>query len=139
MACDRKELTEGAAGGCFKFDLKGRAHAFLQSDLPGDTLAVDFEQRELLETYPEFFKFISSTYATDEVIAAAVGDVNSFRQRSNMAEGVYRNHLWDKDILCGTAYSDRRWKSLFVEGLRPTTYVQASNYLATPRKWTNYR
>ena len=40
----------------------------LQSRLQGNTMAVDAEQRELLETYAEVVKFFLCTYATDEVI-----------------------------------------------------------------------
>ena len=91
MACDHNGLTEGAALWCFLFYLTGQAHALLQSRLHGNTLAVDTEQRELLETYPEVFNFMLRTYATDGVIAAAVGDVTSFRQSSNMTKEVYSN------------------------------------------------
>ena len=103
----------------------------LQSRLNGNTLAVDAEQRELLETYAEVINFLLRTYATDEVIAEAVGDVTSFRQSSSMTEEVYSNHLWDKALRCDTVYSDRRLKSLFVEGLLPATCAQVRNYLAT--------
>ena len=131
MACDHNGITEGAAVWCFQFYLTGQAHALLQSRLNGNTMAVDVEQRELLETYPEVVNFLLRTYATDEVIAEAVGDVTSFRQSSNMTEEVYSNHLWDKALRCGTVFSDRRLKSLFTEGLLPATCAQVRNYLAS--------
>ena len=89
------------------------------------------EWRELLRTYPQVVNVLLRTYATDEVISEAVGDVTSFRQSSNMTEEVYSNHLWDKALRCGTVFSDRRLKSLFVEGLLPATCAQVRNYLAT--------
>ena len=39
-------------------------------------MAVDAEQRELLETYAEVVNVLLRTYATDEVISKAVGHVN---------------------------------------------------------------
>ena len=51
-------------------------------------MAVDAEQRELLETYPEEVNFHLRTYMTDEVISGASGDVPSFYQSSSMTEGV---------------------------------------------------
>ena len=94
-------------------------------------MAVDAEQRELLETYAEVVNLLLRTYATDEVISEAVGDVTSFRQSANMTEELYSNQLWDKALRCGTVFSDRRLKSLFVEGLLPATCAQVRNYLAT--------
>ena len=71
------------------------------------------------------------TYATDEAISEAVGDVTSFRQSSNMTEEVYSNHLWYKALRCSTVFSDRRLKSLFFERLLPATCTQVRSYLAT--------
>ena len=131
MACDHNGVSEGAAIWCFQFYLTGQAHALLQSRLHGNTMAVDAEQRELLETYAEVVNFLLRTYATDEVISEAVGDVTSSRQSSNMTEEVYSNQLRDKALRCGTVFSARRLKSLFVEGLLPTTCAQVQDYLAT--------
>ena len=131
MACDHNGITEGAALWCFQFYLTGQAHALLQSRLNRNTMAVDVERRELLRTYSQVVNFLLRTYATKEVISEAVGDVTSFRQSSNMTEEVYSNHLWDKAFSCGTVFSDRRSKSLFVEGLLPATCAQVRNYLAT--------
>ena len=65
----------------------------LQSRLHGNTMAVDAEQRELLETYAEVVNFLLRTYATDEVISEAVGNVTFFCQSSNMTEEVYSKQL----------------------------------------------
>ena len=130
MACEHNGITEGAAVWCFQFYLTGKAHALLQSRLNGN-MAVDVERRELLRTYPQVVNFLLRTYATDEVISEAVGYVTSFCQSSNMTEEVYSNHLWDKALRCGTVFSDRRLKSLFVEELLPATCAQVRNYLAT--------
>ena len=94
-------------------------------------MAVDAEQHELLETYAEIFNFLLRMYAMDEVISEAVSDVTSFCQSSNLTEEVYSNQLWDLALRCGTVFSDRRLKSLFVEVLLPTTCAQVRNYLAT--------
>ena len=48
-----------------------------------------------------------------------------------MTEEVYSNQFWDKALRCGTVFSDRRLKSLFVEALAPVTCVQVRNYLET--------
>ena len=94
-------------------------------------MAVDAEQRELLETYAEVINFLLRTYATDEVISEAVGDVTSFRQSSNMTEEVYSTQLLDKTLRCGTVFSDMPLKSLFVEGFLPATCAQVRIYPAT--------
>ena len=131
IACDHNGVSEGAAVWCFQFYLTGQAHALLQSRLHGNIMVVDAEQRELLQTYPEVVNFLLRTYLTDEVISEAVGDVTSFRQSSNMTEEVYSNHLWDKLLRCVTLFSDRRLKSLLVEGLLPAICAQVRNYVAT--------
>ena len=115
----------------FPVYLSGQVHALHQSRLHGNTMAFDAEQRQLLETYVEAASFLLGTYATDEVISEAVGDVTSFLQSSNMTVDVYSNQFWDKALRCGTVFSDRRFKPLLVEGLLPATYVQVRNYLAT--------
>ena len=48
-----------------------------------------------------------------------------------MTEEVYSNHLWEKALRCGTVFSYRRLKSLFVEGLLPATCAEVRNYLTT--------
>ena len=131
MACDHNGVREGAAVWCFQFYLTGQADALLQSRLHGNTMTFDAEQHELLETYSEVVNVLLRTYATDEVISKAVGDVTSFRQSSNMTEETYSNQLWDKALRRGTVFSDRRLKSLFVKGLLPATCAQVRNYLAT--------
>ena len=133
MACDHNGFSEGAAVWCFQFYLTGQAHALLQSRQHRNTMAVVAEQRQLLETYAEVVNFLLRTYATDEVISEAVGDVTSFRQSSNMTEEVYSNQLWDKALGCGTVFSNRLLKSLFVKGILPATCAQVRNYLATHR------
>ena len=129
--CDHNGVSQGAAVWCFQFYLTGQAHALLQSRLIGNTMAVDSEQRDMLESYEEVFNFLLRTYATDEIIAEAYTKVVSFRQSSNMTEESYSNQLWDRALRCGTVFSDRRLKSLYVEGLLPATCAQVRNYLAT--------
>lgn len=65
MACDNNGLTKGSAIWYFQFYLMGKVHASRQSLLHSSTLAVDLEQRELLETYLEPDNFMLRTYATD--------------------------------------------------------------------------
>ena len=123
--------SKSAAVWFFQLYFTGQAHALLQPSLYRITLAVDAEQRELLEPYAKVVNFLQRTYATDEVIFEAVGDVTSLSRSSSMTEDVYGNHLWDKSLRCGTIFSDRRLNSLFVEALLPATYAQVRNYLAT--------
>ena len=66
MACGHNGVSEGAALWCFQFYLTGQAHALLQSSPHGNTMAVDAEQREVLETYGEVVNFLLPTYATDD-------------------------------------------------------------------------
>ena len=80
MACNHNKVSKGAAIRCFQFYLTAQAHSLLQSRLIRNTMAVDAEQRELQETYAEVFKLLLRTYATNEVIIEAVGDVTSFRR-----------------------------------------------------------
>lgn len=62
----------------------------------------------------------------------------SFRQSSKMTEEAYSNQLWDKALRRGTVFSDRRLKSLYVEGFLPATCAQVRNYLAT-HAWVDYQ
>ena len=64
MACDHNGVRQGAVVWCFQFYLTGQAHALLQSRLMGNTMAVDAEQRDMLEIYEEVVNFLLRTYAT---------------------------------------------------------------------------
>ena len=88
MACNHNGINDGAAAWCFQSYLIGQAHAVLESHLNGNTMAVDMERSELLRTYLQVVNFLLCTYATDEVISEAVGDVTSFRPISNITEEV---------------------------------------------------
>ena len=93
MSCDHSGVGEGAPVCVFPVYLTGQAHSLLQSRLNGNPMAVDAEQRDLLETYSEIVEFLLRTDSTDEVILEAVGDVTAFRQSSKMTEVMYSNHL----------------------------------------------
>ena len=103
IACDHNGITKGATLWCFQFYLTGQAHALLQSRINLNIMAVDLEQSEMLRTCPEVVNFLLRTYAADEVIYEAVGDLTSFCQSFNMTEEVYNNQIWDKSLPCGTA------------------------------------
>ena len=57
MACEHDGVSEGAAVWCFQFYLTVQEHALLQSILHGNTMAVDVERGEMLETYAEVVNF----------------------------------------------------------------------------------
>ena len=50
MACNHNGVSEGPAVLCFQFYLTGPAHALPQLRLHGNTMAVDAQLREQLET-----------------------------------------------------------------------------------------
>ena len=93
MACDHKGITERAAVWCFQFYLTGQAHALLQFRRNRNTMAVDVEPSEMFRTHPKVVKVFWHTFATNEVISEAVGDVTSFCQSSNMKGKVYSEQL----------------------------------------------
>ena len=93
-------------------------------------MAVDVDRTEMIHTYKEAINFFLRTYATDEEIALAYNEVMAFHQSTNMSETDFSQKLWAKALRCGTVFSDRRMKSLFTEGLLPSTRAQVRNYLA---------
>ena len=130
-ACDKNDISEGAALWCLQFYLTGTAHSILESRLTGGTMAVDVDRTEMIHSYKEAVNFFLKTYATDEEIALAYNEVTSFHQSTNMSETEFSQKLWSRALRCGTVFSDRRMKSLFTEGLLPSTRAQVRNYLAT--------
>lgn len=79
-------------------------------------MAVNVEQLELLQTYLEAVNFLLRTYATDEDISEAVGNVTAFRQGSSSTEEVHSDPFWDITLRCGIVHYDACLKSLIVEG-----------------------
>lgn len=47
-----------------------------------------------------------------------------FFHRSAMTEETYLLVLWDRTLRCGTMFSDRRLKFLFIDGQRPKKLAQ---------------
>ena len=112
-----------------QFYLKGEAEGLIQSKLVGSSLAVVEEDQELLTPYKEVVNRLLDNYATDEVIAESYTDVTNFRQGSAV-ESAFGRSLWDKTARCGTVFSDRRSKQLFVEGLMDSIRSQLVHHLS---------
>lgn len=131
MACNTNAVHEGAAMWCFQFYLTWQAHSLLQPRLRRESAIVNDPGTEALMTYPEVASFPFSRYATDEVIADADAELNSYRQRTGMTETEFSQKLRDKALRCENVYSEQRVKSLFEEGLLQTTRTRVRNYLTT--------
>lgn len=99
-------------------------------------MTVDSKRSEMLRTYGDVVNFLLQKYATDEVIAEAYNDVVNFRQSSATTKKTYSRMLWDKALRCGTVFSDRRLKSLSIDGLLPGTRAQTLHFLSLdPRSY----
>ena len=94
-------------------------------------MAVDEDHSEMLKSYKEVVNYVLLIYANEEVISEAYTETVSYRQSYGTTESDYSQRLWEKALRCGSVFSDRRTKAMFVEGLLPTTRAQVRNYLAT--------
>lgn len=57
----------------------------------GEVKAVDFRSQESLWTYSEVLNFMSTTYATNEVVADAYAEVTNYAQLSAMSHTAIRS------------------------------------------------
>ena len=133
-ACDTHSVCEVVAFWAVQNYLSGQALSLVQNRMAGQTMSVDADREEMLTSYPELVNFMLETYATDDVIAEAVEDVESMRQSTGMTEQEFSNELWKRALRCGTVFSGNRLKGYFVEGLLPTMRDQVRNYAATHRR-----
>lgn len=80
-------------------------------------MAVESERSEVLRPYGNVEKFLPRTYATDAFTTDEYSDVATFYKCSAMTAETYSQVLWHKALPSGTAFSERRLKSLFIDGL----------------------
>lgn len=97
-ACDYSRLSEEAAVRCVQYFLIGKAHTLLQSRLAENTVTVDSGQFDVLGIYLEVASFLLRTCVAHEVMAETCADVVTLRQGSNMREGHYFNHPWNRAL-----------------------------------------
>lgn len=90
-------------------------------------------QFEMLDTYSEVVSLLLRTYTTDRVLAETYTDVVTLQQNSSGIGESYSHHLWNRTLQCGSVFSDRPLKSLFVESLLPAACPQVRSHLATHR------
>lgn len=64
--------------------------------------------------------YLQRTYATDEIIAEEVAEINQFSQPSRMSLPEYAKELWSTALKCCTVYADNGLKGSFIEGLHKT-------------------
>ncbi|CAN8070208.1 unnamed protein product [Agarophyton chilense] len=134
LACDQNGFFEGAAMWLFQFYLKVQAYYLLQGRILGNTLAMDGDGTEMLESYPEVVNFLLETYATDEVIQEAYSEVLAYHQRSGQTESEFSLALWNLATRCGNVFTISRIKSLFSDNVDKAIRSQVRNYLASNRK-----
>ena len=135
-ACNLNDISEPVAYWMIQNFLEGRALALVQTRMSGLTMSVDSDRGEMLTTYPEVVNFLLQTYATDDVIAEAVTDVENLKQSTAMTEQEYSDELWKRALRCGTVFSGDRLKGYFVEGLLPALRGQVRHYAASHRRST---
>ncbi|CAN8075924.1 unnamed protein product [Agarophyton chilense] len=110
------------------------AYYLLQGRLRGNTLAMDEDGTEMLESCPEVVNFLLETYATDEVIQEVYSEVLAYHQRSGQTESEFSLALWNLATRCGNVFPTSRLKSLFADNFDRAIRSQILNYLATNRK-----
>lgn len=125
---------------CFQSYLKGQAESLVPIRLTESAMTVDSKQSEnnldcfestvidiMLRPYGDVVIFLLQTYVTDEVIARAY-NVVLYRQRSSVTDENYVRILWNKALRYRTGFSDRRLKSLFIDGLLQRTQAQTRQF-----------
>ena len=132
-ACDINRIPESLAVWCFQFFVTGRAHSLVMNRLTVQSIAVDVQQQDTLTSYREVVNFLLRTYATDEIIAESHQEVIAYQQSTNTTETDYGEKPWDKELRCGSVYSEKRVKGKFVEGLLPAIKAQMRTYRVTRR------
>lgn len=84
----------------------------------------------MLTNYPQFLNFFLGTYATDEEIREAYGEVLADRQRTGQTELKFARTLWATTSRCGNVLTASRLKSMFADNLDKPIRSQIRNYLA---------
>ena len=130
-SCDTNRVHEGAAFHLFSNFIRGTAIEDLRhnltgpghneisgdgSDVEGDVEAAPSVLGRLT-SYCEVVQYLLFTYATDDVIAEAHSDLQSFKQAPNVNPVAYSNQLLTKVARCGHVYSPSTLRAFFVEGV----------------------
>ncbi|CAN8061906.1 unnamed protein product [Agarophyton chilense] len=112
----------------------GQSYYLLQGRLRGNTLAIDEDGTEMLESHPEVVNYLLETYATDDIIQENYSEVLAYHQRSGQTESEFSLAPWNLATRCGNVFTTSRLKSLFADNVDKAIRSQVRNYLATTRK-----
>jgi len=147
-ACDTNGIHEGAAMWLFQFFLKNPAQATVKARLAADSPRKKkhrigsssrrhlSNETEKLCSYVEVVQFLLLTYATDEVIAEAMNDLQAFQQSPSTGAVDFSRKLYQKALRMGNVLPDRVIRSRFIEGLHPGIRDHMRHYYAEHPKVT---
>lgn len=103
--------------------------------LPPGSMVVDLEgETDILQSYPEAVNYPLETYATDEVIAKAYSEVIYCKQAIDKTETEFAELVRAKARRCCSVFSERRLKSIFVDGLLCGKQATVRNHLASSKR-----
>lgn len=128
MNCDTNRIHECAAMWLFHFSRKTR-----RSPPQRTYLSVQLEprsQKGKLTSYCEVVNFLLTTYATDDIIAAANMDIMKFEQPAGQSAVGYAQALWTKGLRFGPVNNEYRLKGICNEGLRKSIRQRFRSYWA---------
>ena len=132
-SCDINRVHEGAAFYLIANFISGVARTDFDSQL-NDGPAPEPDDFDVLSTYCGAINYLLRTYATNETIAAAHGELVAFRQAPHMSAKAYGDRLLSKAGRCGRVYPRRVVRGYFVEGVLDEIRPAVRDYLAAHPK-----
>lgn len=127
--CSPKRILESIAVQVFQFFVEKHAESLLLTRVTESSMVEHSKRCEMLRTYRDVVKFLLRTYETDGVVAKAYNDVVNFCQSSAMTEENFYRMNWDKALRCEIVLSNRRLRSLCIDGLLSGTRTQTRQFL----------
>lgn len=115
--CDSIGIHEGVATLLFPCFKKMPVSSSLEAQLSPKKRHVKGLHDELLSSYVEVVNFPLATYVTDDIIARAIKELESYRQPPRVSAAICAKRLYTKTFHFGIFYEEKRVKCLFVEGL----------------------
>lgn len=70
-----------------------------------------------LSTYVEVVNYLQTTYATDDIIAKAIKELESYEQAPGLFAALYAKIVYTKTLRCGIVCEREKIKSSIYEGL----------------------
>lgn len=117
-ACDQSYIQKGAEKWLFKLHLNGPVDSVIKVRvaIPAETAKA---KEMCLTLYSAITNYLLNRYATSDNIAIVDSKIRTFKQ-DRLKESDYAQPSCAKTLRCGSVYTQKMLKGLFVEGISKT-------------------